>query len=514
MASKTNYEKSLYNDYEEALIRLDAVLKELSEIRKEHKKELKNLAIELKKGFKEEKEELKEEIETLTKDLQKSNDLVVKLKDENERLRNQINKDSTNSSKPSSTNIVTPKKSGANLYNGRKKTTRKVGGQKGHQGHNLSKIDVEKIIKENNLEVKIINHKIKGDSRKGTRVKYRIGLEIKPYIEKHIFKYSEKATEKMPKEFQTDVTYHESIKSLAIELGSYNLISYKRLSDFFDVISNGFIKISQGTLVNFLYEFSEKSKKTIEKITDNILISEYIGTDLTGTKFNKQNMYIRNYSTNEEVVYKANERKNHNSIKEDDILPKYLGGIIGDHDTTLYSYGIKNCECNIHIGRYLEEIIQNVRGIEWPKEMKKLLFETNDKRKELIFLGKTGFNEEEIKYIEETYDKILTKALKENQKIHSTFYQDKSNKLYRRLKKYKKNHLYFIHDFKVWFDNNTSEQDLRIIKSKTKISGGFRSKNGADAFVNALSIIKTSIKKGINPFESIQKVFKNELVFN
>lgn len=42
------------------------------------------------------------------------------------------------------------------------------------------------------------------------------------------------------------------------------------------------------------------------------------------------------------------------------------------------------------------------------------------------------------------------------------------NRLYRRMKKYKKNHLYFIDDFTVPFDNNHSEQDLRIFKIKTK----------------------------------------------
>ena len=238
-----------------------------------------------------------------------------------------------------------------------------------------------------------------------------------------------------------------------------------------------------------------------------------MGTDVTGTKYNKKNMYIRNYSTKEEVVYKAHERKNHETIKKDDILTKYLGGIIGDHDTMLYSYGTKNCECNIHIGRYLEEIIQNVKNIEWPKEMKNLLFKTNEKRKKLISIGTTKFNKETIEDIEKEYDNILQKAMKENQTILSSFYKEKANKLYRRLKKYKKNHLYFIYDFKIWFDNNISERDLRIIKNKTKISGGFRSKNGADAFVNALSIIKTSIKRGINPYESIQKVFKEELLF-
>lgn len=78
-----------------------------------------------------------------------------KLVNEIDRLKNQNNKNSNNSSKLSSTNIVTPKKKTcANLYNYRIKTGNKLGGQYNHQGNNLSKKDVEKLIEENKIEVK------------------------------------------------------------------------------------------------------------------------------------------------------------------------------------------------------------------------------------------------------------------------------------------------------------------------------------------------------------------------
>ena len=89
----------------------------------------------------------------------------------------------------------------------------------------------------------------------------------------------------------------------------------------------------------------------------------------------------------------------------------------------------------------------------------------------------------------------------------------KAQPLYNRLVKYKQNHLYFIEDFKVPFDDNLSERDLRIFKNKTKISGGFRSINVAQNFADALSIIKTSIKRNINPFESIHNIFENKVLF-
>ena len=129
---------------------------------------------------------------------------------------------------------------------------------------------VEKLIKENNIEIRVIYHNSNNKSKKDV-IKYRIGLETKVYVEKHIFKHTEKLNKRISKEFQTDVTYDNGIKTLTIELGTYNVIAYDRLSDFFNVLSNGIINISNGTLVNFLKEFSNKSQSSIENMGNHLL---------------------------------------------------------------------------------------------------------------------------------------------------------------------------------------------------------------------------------------------------
>ena len=78
------------------------------------------------------------DIKNLQEESKKYKELIQKLIEENERLKNRNNKNSSNSSKPSSTNITTPrKKTGINLQNYRIKTSKKVGGQYGHQGHHF-----------------------------------------------------------------------------------------------------------------------------------------------------------------------------------------------------------------------------------------------------------------------------------------------------------------------------------------------------------------------------------------
>ena len=250
--------------------------------------------------------ELNETIKDLTKQLSQANEQNQKLQEEIDRLKNKNNKNSSNSSKPSSTNIITPKrKTGSNIYNYRIKSDKKPGGQYGHVGHSLSKKYVEELIDKKKIEVRDFTHIIKGKSSKENTVKYKLGIEIKPYAEKHIFKYDENSMDTLPTEYYTDVTYDNSIKALSIELGAYNVISYDRLSDFFSVITDGVIQMSKGNLVNILYEFGNKCVPTLEILENEILNSKYTYTDETGTKFNGKNMYVRNYSNESTVIYKA-----------------------------------------------------------------------------------------------------------------------------------------------------------------------------------------------------------------
>ena len=503
-----------FNQFEEISNKLDALLEENKNLKVEHKKELAKLKYDLIKEAREEKSQLNETIKSLRKELEEANKLIKKLQEDNDRLKNQNNKNSTNSSKPSSTNITTPKKkTSANEYNYRTISGKKVGGQFGHEGHGLDKKRIEDLIKNKEVEVRTITHKIKGKSTKENIIKYRVDIETKTIIEKHIFIYSEDESDSLPEEFYTDVTYGNSIKALLLELGAYNVVSYNRLSDFVSVITNDAINISEGTIVNFLYEFSEKCKPTLDNIEENLLNGKILYTDETGTKFNKKNVFVRNYSNDESVIYKSHKNKGYTPIQEHNIIPRYCGGIMGDHDTTLYSYGTDNYECNIHLGRYLEELIQNVPEILWPIKMKELIFRMINTRKIAIEYGLKGFDKEKIREYKDEFDKILEEVQSENKDIKSSYYKEKSNKLYRRLKKHKKNHLYFIEDFDIPFDNNLSERDIRIFKIKTKVSGGFRSMKGIESFVDTLSVTKTAKKRNMNPYHAIKSILNGEAIF-
>ncbi len=76
-----------------------------------------------------------------------------------------------------------------------------------------------------------------------------------------------------------------------------------------------------------------------------------------------------------------------------------------------------------------------------------------------------------------------------------------------RLSKYKESVCLFAKDFSVPFDNNQAERDLRMIKVKTKVSGCFRSKNGAGDYTKIMSFVGTAKKLGHDAFSAILLAF-------
>ena len=70
---------------------------------------------------------------------------------------------------------------------------------------------------------------------------------------------------------------------------------------------------------------------------------------------------------------------------------------------------------------------------------------------------------------------------------------------------HKESVLAFMNDFRVPFDNNLTERDLRMMKLKDKVSGTFRSFHGAECFARIRGYISTALKNGYNVFEEIKK---------
>jgi len=130
----------------------------------------------------------------------------------------------------------------------------------------------------------------------------------------------------------------------------------------------------------------------------------------------------------------------------------------------------------------------------------------NGERKRRIS-SDSSFTDVEILNYEDEYDRILLEGRSENRRTSGKYAKQEEKALLNRLEKYKENHLLFLHDFHVGFDNNLSERDLRKCKTRQKIAGGFRKQSGHEMYCNIMSVVETCKRKKMQIFESICKIF-------
>lgn len=483
-----NYEKNLFNHNQTLTIENEKLKAKIVKIETETANKYLGII-----------DRLNEALETVMQKYAALEDRVAKLEAENDRLRKQINNDSGNSSKPPSSDI---KPNAPNTYNSRTKTGKKSGGQARHKGNYLSRSAIEAKICNGQMQHAIIEH---GTAQGNYTSKYVIDLRVNAVATEHRF-YEDII---IPTAFRPDVQYGNEIKAFVATLLGHGLVATNRIVNMIASMSNGAIELSEGTLYNFMAEFNAKAKMCIETIQTKLLNDAVMYVDETVTRVQARNMYFRNYSNDKHVIYTVNKTKGKKAIEDDGILSPFVGILVHDHNTVNYSYGMGNSECNVHLIRYLKANLENTHH-DWSGDMIGFLLALKRSKALAQRYGLNLFEQADIEEYRKRFDEIVIAGFAVLKNTKSQFYQKEEKRLLNRLRKYRDNHLLFATDFAVPFDNNLSERDIRMIKIKTKVSGCFRSLEGAKTFAVLMSVIKTAVKQNISPHIAVRAVFRGD----
>jgi len=139
--------------------------------------------------------------------------------------------------------------------------------------------------------------------------------------------------------------------------------------------------------------------------------------------------------------------------------------------------------------------------------MTALLSEMNRVRGKLKEEGFLALPAEMVTEYEEKYFSLLKKGQEENKTTAHKYAKKDEKTLLDRMVKYSHNHLLFLHDFSVPFDDNISERDLRKAKNRQKMAGGFRKESGQEMYCSIMTIIETLKKRKMGLIENIKKLF-------
>lgn len=455
-------------------------------------------------------------VESLIEIIDRQGKDIADLKKRIKVLEDRLSQNSTNSSRPPSSDWPTKKRSL------RKKTGRSPGGQKGHRGHNL---------KMTGSPDSITVHGVSSCSGCGRSLK-----EVEPdgYSKRQVFdlppievKVEEhRAEEKscpqcgklnkapFPSGVDQPTQYGPRIKAYAVYLNQYQLIPYERIRELFvDLFGTG---LSAGTIVNANRTCSIALKPVEEAIKNKVTASPVVHFDETGLYTEEKRWWLHVASTEDLTYYGCHPKRGKAATDNIDILPNFSGVAIHDGWDTYFNYSCGHGLCNAHHLRELKAIKECYKQ-KWATDMASLLVKIKEAVDERRIVA-DRLEEDEIDGFKDSYDKIIARGLAKNPPVkkrdgprkRGRIKQGKATNLLLRLKKYREETLCFMYDFDVPFENNVAERDARMMKVQQKISGTFRSAEGARTFCRIRGYISTVRKNSLSVVDAIQSAFEGD----
>jgi hypothetical protein len=238
-----------------------------------------------------------------------------------------------------------------------------------------------------------------------------------------------------------------------------------------------------------------------------------VGFDESGMRVAGSLHWLHCAATKDAVYYTIHKKRGKDGIDAAGILPNFKGTAIHDHWKVYYKY--ENCshsECNAHHLRHLV-YLSDVFGQVWATEMICLLLRIKAHVDYSRLFGANELDREDIEKYENMYRAIIISGADTNC-ITNPYSappvktkrrkKTEAERMLIRLSKYEQEALMFMYDFDVPFDNNITEAGIRMPKLHQKISGCFRTEDGADVFARIRSFIGTVKKKGKNIMEGLR----------
>lgn len=424
------------------------------------------------------------------------------------KLSGQIQKNSGNSSKPSSTDGF--KKV---IHNSREKTGKAQGAQKAHEYH------APKLVSNPDEIVKI---KKPRKCKCGGKIEYNrkiIKRQLIDILNKYyIVEYQRQTgvckkcgkvySPTFPKEINNSVQYGKNVKGMALILSEYGNVAVDKIQDIIGILTNSKGPVG-GSIMKWKNNIYEKMKPIREDIKEEMLKSPIINNDETPYKLNGKQKYSIGSFTEKLSAIECNGGREKKAFEKMNIFPRYSGIIMGDHYAVNESFEGQSAYCNIHPIRDAKGVI-DIRKESKASEYIKCILSIKDKvdKSPKNKLSKRKYEEAKKEYVNVL--KEWKEEFEQFMKGKDSKYYDSERKLINLLIKYVDEHLLFAKLEYVMFTNNQAERGLRPVKSKMKVIGSFRNQNYSDGYCCSLSIIQTAQKQGLNPCEVFGKIIDGE----
>ena len=464
---------------------------------------------------------LTDQVDELTATVRELNQTIKELKE-------QLNKNSNNSSKPPSSDGL--KKPPVNKNRSlRQKSGKKQGAQNGHDGVNLSVI----------AEPDHVEHHMHSDCNSCPyhdrclekacirETRHEIDAEVSVNITAHELVvvgscplHGGERAGNFPSNIKATVQYGKNLQAMVVAFNTVGAVSINRTHEILGSVFN--IPLSTGTIKNMVARCADSLTPTYEKIRRIMVNLGLMHCDETGTRIDGKTWWVHNASDRDFTFLSVNRKRGRIGMDAAGILPDFHGIIVHDCWGSYWKYqDALHAVCCAHLLRELNGVEENHPEQKWATRFKELLIAMKKVKDKALAAGKDEVSYYHLHKFDKQYDEIIKTAYEENPlqepatKKRGRQKKSKVLNLICRLENYKASVCLFIRNLCVPFDNNQAERDLRMIKVKTKVSGCFRSEEGAQEYLTIMSYIGTAHKHGINAFTAIREALNgnSDIIF-
>lgn len=419
-----------------------------------------------------------------------------------------VEKDSTNSSVPPTQQSIAAK-AAQRTRSLRVPSGRKSGGQPGHAGHELARTDSPARTEEH--RVRICPHcgeAIPDDAEQVctmTTQEIDLGGIGQPVVTEHR-RYSavcphchRQAHGKMPTGKSTKTSYGSKVQALVIYLSVVCSTPYNKIAEFMrDVF--GLESFSEGTVKNIMGRDASKAEAVYIALLKYIAREKVAGMDETGVYINQMLCWFWCLQCSRFCFVFADQSRGIKALEEHGIL-EYIKNLVlcTDRHSTYFNLDVLTHQfCLAHLIRNLQYLCDINKEQKWAGAVQELFREAIRERK----LTDPPPGEK----VRARYEKRLDKLLEQDVSHYGEEFQGLQNGIIK------------CHDYLFTFldhegvpaDNNESERVIRILKIKAKVSGGFRTMQGAKEFAIFHSIVETAKRNGKSKFWTLYQLVSED----
>ena len=393
-------------------------------------------------------------------------------------LLNRVTLNSKNSSKPPSSDPNRKKDK-------RSKSNKPSGGQTSHVGKTLCRIDDPDEIEIITIDRTTLPKGRYTDDGFETRQVFDIDISrvVTEYqAQRLINEKGLRFVAPFPKGINKAAQYGNGIKAHAVYLSQYQLLPYKRIQEYFaDQLG---MPISEGSIYNFNKQAYHQLAKFELISKEKLINSPCLNVDETGININGKRNWLHSASNDQWTHFFPHAKRGTTAMDLINILPRYKGILCHDHWKPYYHYTCLHALCNAHHLRELKRAGEQDKQA-WAFEMKQLLENIN----RAVNDAGGMLSHEEAEHWKRQYSQLLAKAEiecpppeKPDKPQRGRVKRSKARNLLERLINFEADVLRFMINTDVPFTNNAAENAIRMTKVHQKISGCFRSLDGAGIF--------------------------------